>query len=52
MNKVKNCTNLGVNIDLVDSTIYNMLCGAPRVLEYINDTDKIKKDIENKITSL
>lgn len=52
VNKVKNCSNLGVNIDLVDSTIYNMLCRAPKVLEYINDTDKIKKDIENQITSL
>lgn len=52
VNGVKPCANLGVNIDLVDSSIYNILCKSPTVLKYLNDTDSIKKDIKNKITLL
>lgn len=52
VNGVKPCTNLGVNIDLVDSSIYNILCKSPTVLKYLNDTDSIKKDITNKISLL
>jgi site-specific DNA recombinase len=52
VNEVKPCTNLGVNIDLVDSSIYNILCNSPTVLKYLNDTDSIKKDITNKISLL
>ena len=52
VNDVKPCTNLGVNIDLVDSSIYNILCKSPTVLKYLNDTDSIKKDITNKISLL
>jgi DNA invertase Pin-like site-specific DNA recombinase len=43
VNGVKPCSNLGVNIDLVDSSIYNILCKSPTVLKYLNDTDSIKK---------
>jgi site-specific DNA recombinase len=52
VNEVKPCANLGVNIDLVDSSIYNILCKSPSVLQYLNDTDSIKKDITNKISLL
>lgn len=52
VNDVKPCANLGVNIDLVDSSIYNLLCKSPTVLKYLNDTDSIKKDIANKISLL
>ncbi len=52
VNGVKPCSNLGVNIDLVDSSIYNILCKSPTVLKYLNDTDSIKKDITNKISLL
>lgn len=52
VNGVNPCANFGVNIDLVDSSIYNILCNSPSVLQYLNDTDTLKKDIENKITSL
>lgn len=52
VNEVKTCENLGVNIDLVDSSIYNILCKSPTVLKYLNDTDSIKKDITNKISLL
>ena len=52
VNDVKPCTNLGVNIDLVDSSIYNILCKSPTVLKYLNDTDSIKRDIKNKISLL
>jgi DNA invertase Pin-like site-specific DNA recombinase len=52
VNEVKPCTNLGVNIDLVDSSIYNILCKSPTVLKYLNDTDSIKRDIKNKISLL
>ena len=52
VNDVKPCTNLGVNIDLIDSSIYNILCKSPTVLKYLNDTDSIKKDIINKISLL
>lgn len=52
VNEVKTCENLGVNIDLVDSSIYNILCKSPIVLKYLNDTDSIKKDITNKISLL
>lgn len=52
VNNVKPCANLGVNIDLVDSSIYNILCNSPTVLKYLNDTDTIKKDIKNKISLL
>lgn len=52
VNEVKPCPNLGVNIDLVDSSIYDILCNSPRVLQYLNDTDSIKKDITNKINLL
>lgn len=52
VNEVKPCANLGVNIDLVDSSIYNILCKSPTVLKYLNDTDSIKRDITNKISLL
>ena len=52
VNEVKTCANLGVNIDLVDSSIYNILCKSATVLKYLNDTDSIKKDIINKISLL
>ncbi|SEA55969.1 Site-specific DNA recombinase [Flavobacterium gillisiae] len=49
---LKSCGNLGVNIDLVDSSIYNILCNSQTVLKYLSDTDSIKKDLENKINLL
>lgn len=52
VNEVKPCANLGVNIDLVDSSIFDILCNSTTVLKYLNDTDSIKKDIEIKIRLL
>lgn len=46
------CSNIGINIDLVDSTIYDILCSSQTVLKYLNDTDTIKKDLTNKIKLL
>lgn len=46
------CSNIGVNIDLVDSTIYDILFSSQTVLKYLNDTDTIKKDLTNKIKLL
>lgn len=46
------CSNIGINIDLVDSTIYDILCSSQTVLKYLNDTDSIKKDLTNKIKLL
>jgi site-specific DNA recombinase len=46
------CSNIGINIDLVDSTIYDILCSSETVLKYLNDTDTIKKDLTNKIKLL
>ena len=52
VNGIRPCANLGVNIDLVDSSIYNILCKSTTVLQYLNDTDSIKNDINNKISLL
>lgn len=46
----KNCGNSGVSINLLDSAIYDMLCKTPAILEYLNDTEQIKKDVQEKIT--
>ena len=46
------CSNTGVNIDLVDSVIYEILCSSETVLKYLNDTDSIKKDLTKKIKDL
>lgn len=52
VNGIKPCANFGVNIDLVDSSIYNILCKSTTILQYLNDTDSIKKDINDKISLL
>lgn len=46
------CSNIGINIDLVDSTIYDIMCRSKTVLKYLNDTSTIKKDLTNKIELL
>lgn len=52
VNGFKGCENLGVSIDLVDSSIYDILCKTPTVLQYLNDTASIKIDLESKIKTL
>jgi DNA invertase Pin-like site-specific DNA recombinase len=52
VNGVKSCANKGVSIDLVDSSIYDVLCKSESILKYLNDTDGIKKDITRKIQML
>lgn len=52
VNGTKGCENLGVSIDLVDSSIYDILCKTPQVLQYLNDTASIKIDLESKIKTL
>ncbi|MDQ1165878.1 recombinase family protein [Flavobacterium sp. SORGH_AS_0622] len=48
----KNCENIGVNLDALDSSIYDILCNTPTVLEFLSDTEQIKKDIQAKIIVL
>lgn len=43
------CSNIGVNIDLVDSVIYDILCSTDTVLKYLNNTETIKIDLTDKI---
>jgi site-specific DNA recombinase len=46
------CSNIGINIDLVDSVIYDILCSTDTVFKYLNDTEAIKKDLNDKIKLL
>lgn len=46
------CSNIGVNIDLVDSVIYDILCSTDTVLKYLNNTESIKVDLTKKIELL
>lgn len=46
------CSNIGVNIDLADSVIYDILCSTDTVLKYLNNTESIKIDLTNKIKLL
>jgi len=45
----KSCGNTGINIDMLDSSIYDVLCKTPRILQYLSDTEKIKGDVARKI---
>ena len=40
-----NCGNIGVNISLVESAIFNEIITNDSVLKHINDRDKIKKQL-------
>ena len=46
------CSNIGVNIDLVDSVIYDILCSSNTVLKYLNNTESIKVDLISKLKLL
>lgn len=43
------CGNNSIKINLLDSAIYDVLCKSPALLQYLNDTDAIKKDVTSKI---
>ena len=43
------CGNAGVNIDLVESAIYNELINADLILKYLNNRNEIKADVKANI---
>ena len=46
-----NCGNVGINISLIESAIYNEIVNSPNILEFLGDKD-IKKELKSKINSL
>ncbi|MDQ8012970.1 MAG: recombinase family protein [Flavobacterium nitrogenifigens] len=46
-----NCGNIGVNISLLDSAIYNEIVNSPSILQYLGNSD-LKKELETKILLL
>ena len=47
-----NCGNIGLNISLVESAIYNEIISNDSVLKHINDRDKIKKQLDETFLKL
>lgn len=47
-----NCGNLGVNISLIESSIYNEIVDSDSFLAHLNKIDEIKKNIEIEIETL
>ncbi|GGK38608.1 MULTISPECIES: recombinase family protein [Flavobacteriaceae] len=47
-----NCGNVGVNISLLESAIFNEIIDSDSILKYINNKDEIKKRLENELDSL
>ncbi|KAF2337199.1 recombinase family protein [Flavobacterium daemonense] len=45
----KSCGNTGININILDSAIYDIFCKTPAMLKYLGDTEKIKEDVARKI---
>jgi len=43
------CGNNSIKINLLDSAIYDVLCKTPAILQYLNDTEAIKKEVLRKI---
>lgn len=48
----KGCGNSGINIYLIESTIYHQVIKTNLVLKYLNNTQGLKKEIEDKIIQL
>jgi site-specific DNA recombinase len=51
-NLYKSCGNLAINVNLLDSAIYDTLCKTNNILNYLSDTEKIKADVKSKIKML
>lgn len=51
-NLYKSCGNLAININLLDSAIYDTLCKSNNILQYLSDTEKIKARVKSKINML
>lgn len=52
LKKNGNCGNTGVNISLIESTIYNEIISSDSILQYINQKDKVKKKLESDLAQL
>lgn len=49
LKKAGNCGNVGVNISLIESAIYDQLLSTDTVLKYLSNTADIKKELEKDI---
>ncbi len=47
-----NCGNVGVNITLLESAIFNVIIDDNQILKYLNDNNSIIKDLRNEIEKL
>jgi site-specific DNA recombinase len=50
--KGNSCDNLGVNISLLESSIFNEIVSSDSLLKYISDNNDIKKRLESELTNL
>jgi len=47
-----NCGNVGVNISLLESAIFNEIVGSDSILKHINNKDEIKNRLKDEKTNL
>ena len=52
LTKEGSCGNLGINISLIESAIYNELTSTDAILKYINNNKEIKTQLESEIRRL
>jgi site-specific DNA recombinase len=52
LKKNGNCGNVGVNISLLESAIFNEIIDSDSILKHINNKDEIKKRLEDELDSL
>jgi DNA invertase Pin-like site-specific DNA recombinase len=52
LKKGGNCGNVGVNISLLESAIFNEIVGSDSILKHLNNKDEIKQRLETELVTL
>jgi site-specific DNA recombinase len=52
LKKEGNCGNVGVNISLLESAIFNEIVGSDSILKHLNSKDEIKQRLEDELNTL
>ena len=52
LTKNGNCGNVGVNISLIESAIFNEIVDSDSILQHINNADKLRKTFEQDLSDL
>ena len=52
LNKEGGCGNLGINITLIESALYDLLINSTTLIKYLNDTKSIKQELTQDIKRL